>query len=118
MLSPVESQPELTAFEDQIAPILAAHNFFDAEKPIHVARAPGRLDLMGGNVDYTGGMVLQSLLREAVWVAVQPRRDNVIRLLNPGAAHFGWQPSLEAEVADLSDIATLRLLCNRNQSTH
>ena len=24
---------------------------------------------MGGNVDYTGGMVLQGLLREAVWAA-------------------------------------------------
>jgi galactokinase len=63
-------------------------------------------------------MVLQSLLREAVWVAVQPRRDNVIRLLNPGATHFGWQPSLEVEVADLSDIASLRLLCNSSQGTH
>jgi hypothetical protein len=36
--------------------------------------------------------MLQGLLREAVWVAIQPRTDGVIRVLNPGAAQFGWTP--------------------------
>jgi hypothetical protein len=56
---------------------------------------------MGGNVDYTGGMVLQSLLREAIWVAVQPRPDGTIRILNPGAVQFGWGPHLELKMSDL-----------------
>ena len=65
MLFPVENQPDMNSFKDQVAVTVAAHDFFAREKPIWVARAPGRLDVMGGNVDYTGGMVLQSLLREA-----------------------------------------------------
>jgi L-arabinokinase len=95
---------------------IAAHDFF-TEKAIWIARAPGRLDVMGGNVDYTGGMVLQSVLREAVWVAVQPRTDDVIRILNPGAAQFGWQPSIELQTATLGDLAGLRLLCNEKDSS-
>jgi galactokinase len=29
-------------------------DFFDARRPIFLARAPGRLDLMGGIADYSG----------------------------------------------------------------
>lgn len=69
---------------------------------------------MGGNVDYTGGMVLQSLLREAVWAAVQPREDDAIRILNPDAAQFGWKTSLELRVGDLSSLQNLRFLSQRD----
>lgn len=104
-------------FEDQVAATVAGHDFFATEKPISVARAPGRLDVMGGNVDYTGGMVLQGLLREAVWVAVQPRTDDLIRVLNPGALQFGWKPCLEVRIDDLRDPESLRLLCGQKQSS-
>ncbi len=97
--------------------MIAAHDFFGEEEPIWIARAPGRLDVMGGNVDYTGGMVLQSLLREAVWVAIQPRSDDVIRILNPGAAQFGWQPSLELRTSAFGDVSALRHLCNQRESS-
>ncbi len=40
-----------------------------------VARAPGRLDVMGGIADYCGSLVLEMPLREATLVAVQKRRD-------------------------------------------
>ena len=103
----------MTTFEDQVAATVATYDFFAMEKPVWIARAPGRLDVMGGNVDYTGGMVLQGLLREAVWVALQPQADDTIRLLNPGAEQFGWESSLEFSTADLDDPASLRLLCNR-----
>jgi galactokinase len=116
MLSPVENQQKLS-LEDRIINNGAANSFFAAEKPIWVARAPGRLDVMGGNVDYTGGMVLQSLLREAVWVYVQPRTDDIIRVLNPGAAQFGWKPSFELRTSDLSDPASLRRLCVQHEGT-
>jgi galactokinase len=107
----------MSLFEDQVAAIVASHDFFAADKPIWVSRAPGRLDVMGGNVDYTGGMVLQSLLREAVWVAVQPRTDDLIRVFNPGAAQFGWEPRLELWMDDLRNPENLRLLCAEKQSS-
>src|SRR3984957_3726939 len=105
----------MSLFEDQLAAIVASHDFFAADKPIWVARAPGRLDVMGGNVDYTGGLVLQSLLRESVWVAVQPRTDDVIRIFNPGAAEFGWAQCLELSLVNLSDPAALRSLCEQRE---
>ena len=33
--------------------------FFPAETPVYVARAPGRLDVMGGIADYSGASVLE-----------------------------------------------------------
>src|ERR1700748_1409664 len=117
MLSPTESKPDMSCFEDHVALTVAAHDFFAPDKPLWVARAPGRLDLMGGNVDYTGGMVLQSLLCEAVWIAAQPRTDDRIRILNPGAAQFGWTPRLEHRMDDLHDLENLRLLCGREPNS-
>src|ERR1700721_3975814 len=95
IVSPPKSLQDMGRFEDQIA----EHGCFVSERPLWVARAPGRLDVMGGTVDYTGGMVLQGLLREAVWVAVQPRTDDAIRIFNPGGGRFGWTPYLEFNVA-------------------
>ena len=107
----------MSAFEEQFATVIADHDFFREKEPIWTARAPGRLDVMGGNVDYTGGMVLQSVLREAVWVAVQPRTDDVVRVLNPGAARFGWQSSMALQSGSLGDLPGLRLLCNKSESS-
>ena len=36
-----------------------------------VARAPGRLDVMGGIADYSGSLVLELPLDVATWVAAQ-----------------------------------------------
>ncbi len=41
------------------------------QDPVYVARAPGRLDVMGGIADYSGSLVLQLPLAEACHVAVQ-----------------------------------------------
>jgi galactokinase len=46
-------------------------DFFDARRPVLVARAPGRLDVMGGIGDYSGSLVLELPLAAATWVAVQ-----------------------------------------------
>lgn len=48
-----------------------AIGWFDTDGPIHAARAPGRLDLMGGIADYSGSLVLQFPLAEAACCAVQ-----------------------------------------------
>ena len=113
-MSALAENPLGTAsFEDEVIATVEAQGFFEPERSLWVARAPGRLDVMGGNVDYTGGMVLQGLLREAVWVAVQPRSDETIRILNPGAARFGWEPLLELTMAEVNDSAALRAWCEQ-----
>jgi L-arabinokinase len=42
------------------------------DTPVFVARAPGRLDVMGGIADYSGSLVLQWPIREATRVALRP----------------------------------------------
>ena len=66
--------------------------FFDDDpnvEDIFVARAPGRLDLMGGIADYSGSLVLQWPLREATLVAAQRVGDGRLRAMSPGAAPLG-----------------------------
>ncbi|XP_043713454.1 L-arabinokinase-like [Telopea speciosissima] len=50
---------------------IAAAGLFNWEEEIYIARAPGRLDVMGGIADYSGSLVLQMPIREACHVAVQ-----------------------------------------------
>ncbi len=76
--------------------------------------APGRLDLMGGNDDYTGGMVFEATIREATWAAVQVRHDERIVLVNPQMAALGWQARAEFSFADLTDEGRARALVNRD----
>jgi galactokinase len=116
MSSSAGNQPETALFDQQVIAAVTAHDFFAPEKPIWVARAPGRLDVMGGNVDYTGGMVLQSLLREATWAAVQPRPDTVIRILNPGATRWGWQSYIEVDSEALGSLQSVRQVAEQNDT--
>jgi galactokinase len=44
---------------------------FKRQSPIYVARAPGRLDIMGGIGDYSGSLVLELPIAEAAFAAVQ-----------------------------------------------
>ncbi len=48
---------------------------FDPSREVWVARAPSRLDLMGGIADYSGSLVLQWPLQEATMAAVQVADD-------------------------------------------
>jgi galactokinase len=87
---------------------------FDRLRSVYVARSPGRLDLMGGNDDYTGGMVFEATIREATWAAAQTRADRRIVLVNPQVAEQGWQPRVECVIEELSDEAATRMLVNRS----
>ncbi|URE44572.1 Galactokinase galactose-binding signature [Musa troglodytarum] len=64
----------------QIRERVAAAALFDWEEEIYVARAPGRLDVMGGIADYSGSLVLQMPIREACHVAVQKNHPNKQKL--------------------------------------
>jgi galactokinase len=61
-----------------------------AGRPAVLARAPGRLDVMGGIADYSGATVLQLPLRNSVYVAAQPSEDGRITVFTDGP----WVPNL------------------------
>jgi len=75
------SVPDLVRFAGDVADRVNAGAWArDADRPeddgpVFVARAPGRLDVMGGIADYSGSLVLQWPIREATRVAVRPWRQ-------------------------------------------
>ncbi|HEY0015848.1 MAG TPA: galactokinase [Longimicrobium sp.] len=48
--------------------------------PALVARAPGRVNLIGEHTDYNDGFVLPMAIDRAVWIALRPRADSVVRI--------------------------------------
>ena len=56
---------------DFVATVNQHADFFERNTPIVLARAPGRLALMGGIADYSGSLVLQLPLAVATFVAAQ-----------------------------------------------
>ena len=69
---------------------------------------------MGGNVDYTGGLVFQATIREATWAAAQLRNDGLIIFWNPQMRDHGWSNRVEFELQALSDEVAVRTLVNRS----
>ena len=61
----------MTAELDEFVGRLRAHGLFEPGAALAVARAPGRLDVMGGIADYSGSLVLQRPLAEATFAAVE-----------------------------------------------
>jgi galactokinase len=64
---------------------LARTDLFARDREVFVARAPGRLDVIGGIADYSGSLVLEWPLADATFVAVQPDRRRPLLLLASGA---------------------------------
>jgi galactokinase len=87
---------------------------FDADRPIFRSRVPGRLDLMGGNADYTGGLDFQATIRETTSAAVQLRSDGEIVLINPQMAEHGWTDRLQFHLSDLTTDEAVRALVSRD----
>ena len=50
---------------------LRERRLFERGASVSIARAPGRLDVMGGIADYSGSLVLERPIAEATWAAVQ-----------------------------------------------
>ena len=50
-------------------------------RPRLVARAPGRVNLIGDHTDYNDGFVLPMAIDRAVWIALRPRDDGRVRRL-------------------------------------
>ncbi|MBI5032580.1 MAG: galactokinase [Chloroflexi bacterium] len=106
----MQSLPDIVSFENKIRALIGAEKFFQPGKTIYISRAPGRLDLMGGNDDYTGGLVFETTIREATRVAAQPRQDQRFRLLNLDVRAQGWEELVEFSLADLANDQGMRSL--------
>jgi L-arabinokinase len=74
--------------------------FFDPSREICIARAPGRLDLMGGIADYSGSLVLQLPIQEATFAAVQRDPEPVLRIASLGADATDRSSVFEMPLAD------------------
>lgn len=61
------------------------------EPPALLARAPGRVNLMGDHTDYNDGFVLPVALERSTWIAARPRADDRVVCHSegyPGVADF------------------------------
>jgi galactokinase len=50
------------------------------ERPALLARAPGRVNLIGDHTDYNDGFVLPMAIDRAAWIALRPRSDSHVAL--------------------------------------
>jgi L-arabinokinase len=84
------------------SPVPEARALFAPGRDVFVARAPGRLDVMGGIADYSGSLVLQLPIREAVFAAVQRDPERRLRVVSlPGPADRA--PAFEMPLAAFED---------------
>jgi len=102
----------LNDFESVVRGLRGPTELFTSAEPIYLSRAPGRLDLMGGNVDYTGGLVFEATIREATWAAAQLRNDRSIVLVNPQMDDSQWRPRVEMPLDALTSEAEVRAMVN------
>lgn len=102
----------MTTFIANVSAIRGHDQFFSVHRAIFISRAPGRLDLMGGNVDYTGGLVFQATIREATWAAAQLREDTQILFWNPQMTEEGWCDRVAFSLNELSSDEAVRSLAN------
>jgi galactokinase len=79
--------PDVAAFIETLNkldhnPRLEARGLFDSKSEIVIARAPGRLDVMGGIADYSGSMVLELPILEATFAALQRQPDRRLTIVS------------------------------------
>lgn len=79
--------PDVTAFIDLLGTLSTdgpkeARNLFEPEAELIVARAPGRLDVMGGIADYSGSLVLELPIAEATLVALQTDDSRMLLMVS------------------------------------
>ena len=75
--------------------MLRTRRLFEPGTAIAIARAPGRLDVMGGIADYSGSLVLERPIAEGTCAAVQPVDDAVLEVISIG------RPPLSVPIATL-----------------
>jgi galactokinase len=81
--------------------------------PVVAARAPGRLDVMGGIADYTGSLVCEMPLAVAAAAVVQRRDDDQIVCRSEQA---GRCVTLSVAALSVSDAAAVRAIFDRDDA--
>ncbi len=79
--------PDVAAFIEILhtleqSPTPEAHHLFETNRELFVARAPGRLDVMGGIADYSGSLVLELPIQEATFVALQRDSERMLKIVS------------------------------------
>jgi hypothetical protein len=79
--------PDVSAFIEtlnrlDVHPAPEARTLFEPQQELIVARAPGRLDVMGGIADYSGSLVLELPIAEATFVALQKDHTRWLRVVS------------------------------------
>ena len=97
-------------------------DFFQVDRPVFEASAPGRLDVMGGVADYSGSLVLQMPIAERTTVRVQLTQENfftVVSEMNGGkvSALVEVEEVLKWAVGDVGRVDTSTGLHNVDQAT-
>lgn len=97
--------PDVLAFIEQLKqlnrhPRAVLRTLFDHAHPLTIARAPGRLDLMGGIADYSGSLVLQMPLQEATLVGLQRTAEPILRIVSLGEERQGEGAIFTMPLAD------------------
>ena len=77
-------------------------SFFDRQRPITLARAPGRLDVMGGIADYSGALVLEMPIVAATWVAAQPSTTPEVVIESDDIRALGGEATVTIPLAEIS----------------
>ena len=72
----------LNDVSDFIETLNKLETFFEPRKELTIARAPGRLDVMGGIADYSGSLVLELPIAEATFVALQEDHSRQLRIIS------------------------------------
>lgn len=94
----VRPYPEVERF---ITLLEASPGFFEQGRPVYIARAPGRLDVIGGIADYSGSLVLEMPLASATLVAVQATQEDTLTIQSSAALDFGGSPLFSIDLARL-----------------
>lgn len=93
-----EALPEVRRLLNQLA---ATPDFLQEEAPVYIARAPGRLDIMGGIADYSGSLVLEMPLAVATLVAVQQTTEPFVSIFSAAADELGNTPLVTLPLEEL-----------------
>jgi len=80
----IRLKPDSTSELDAFVSTLREDALFPRGAEVTIARAPGRLDVMGGIADYSGSLVLQRPIAEATFAAVQRIERPVLEVVSIG----------------------------------
>ena len=84
--------------------------FLVSGRPVSIARAPGRLDVMGGIADYSGSLVLEMPLEVATFAIAQAQDERRVDVLSiRDGRPFRFAIDLEEVIGSSAEVLRLRL---------